>query len=367
MGFCTAPIICFIFDPVERSSDVDLIIVGQGLAGSALAMRALVRRYKIMVFDEPSQNRSSLLAAGLFNPVTGRNFVKTWLADEIFPALHQFYRETETLTDRKFFYPMAVYRPFISAEEQNEWMGKSADDQYINYVSAFFPPGKFDGRVHDPFGGMTLKQSGYLDTRAYLEAVRDHLRTKWAFREERFDTGDLHISRNGVRYKDIAAKNVIFCQGVQNRSNPWFDIFRVNSLKGEFISIQSDWRKDVILNRGVYMVPGAQEGEWRVGATYNWNDESPEVTEWARRELSGKLEELIRIPYTITSQQCGVRPTTRDRKPIIGAHPHYQSLIIFNGLGTKGVSLAPYFSEVLFRWMENKGTIEKEADVSRFN
>ena len=352
---------------MERSSEVDLIIVGQGLAGSAVAMRAIVREYKIIVFDEPSQNRSSLLAAGLFNPVTGRNFVKTWLADEIFAAVHQYYRATETLTDRKFFYPMAVYKPFISAEEQNEWMGKSSDDQYVNYVSAFFPPGTFDDRVHDPFGGMTLRQSGYLDARAYLEAVRDQLRTKSAFREERFDSGDLQIEDSGVRYRDIRAKKIIFCQGVQNRSNPWFHTFRVNSLKGEFISIQSDWRKDVILNRGVYMVPGAGEGEWRVGATYNWNDESPDVTSWARKELCGKLDELIRIPYRIISQHCGVRPTTKDRKPIIGAHPHYQSLIIFNGLGTKGVSLAPYFSEVLFRWMENKGTIVKEADVSRFN
>lgn len=346
---------------------VDLIIVGQGLAGSAVAMRALARDYKIIVFDQPSENRSSLLAAGLFNAITGRNFVKTWLADDIFPALHQFYRETETLTNRKFFYPMSVYKPFASPEEQNEWMGKSVDEQYVNYVCAFFPPKTFDDRVRDPFGGMTLKQSGYLDTRTYLQAVRDHLETRSAFRAEKFYTDDLQVEENQVRYRDIAARKVIFCQGVQNRSNTWFNMFPVNSLKGEFINVQCDWRKDVILNRGVYMVPGADEGEWRVGATYNWNDESPEVTDWARTELAGKLEELIRIPYTITGQQCGVRPTTRDRKPIIGAHPHHQSMIIFNGLGTKGVSLAPYFSEVLIRWMENKGTIEKEADVSRFN
>jgi glycine/D-amino acid oxidase-like deaminating enzyme len=336
--------------PVERNSDVDLIIVGQGLAGSAVAIRALVRGYKIMVFDQPDEN-----------------FVKTWLADQIFPALRNFYEETESLTNRKFFYPMPVYRPFASVEEQNEWMGKSADEQYVNYVRHFFPPGNFDPRIIDPFGGMTLNQSGYLDTRSYLEAVRDYLTTRSAFRNEIFQTDALAVHEQGVRYQNIAARKIVFCQGVENRSNPWFNRFRVNSLKGEFINVQCDWRKDVILNRGVYVVPGSEEGEWRVGATYNWNDETPDVTTWARTELSGKLEELLQIPYTITGQQCGVRPTTRDRKPIIGAHPDYQSMIIFNGLGTKGVSLAPYFSEVLIRWMENKGTIEKEADVSRFN
>ena len=352
---------------MKASSQVDLIIVGQGLAGSAVAMRALGRGYKIIVYDQPEENRSSRFAAGLFNAVTGRNFVKTWLADEIFPVLHQFYRETETLTNSKFFYSMPVYKPFASVEEQNEWMGKSADHEYLDYVWQFFPPGTFDNRVRDPFGGMTLRQSGYIDTRSYLHAVRHYLDARSAFRAEKFHIGNLDINETAVRYENIAAKKIIFCQGVENDSNPWFNRFRVNSLKGEFIKIQCDWRKDVILNRGVHVVPGSEENQWRVGATYNWNDNSPEVTAWAKTELSGKLEELIRVPYTITGQQCGFRPTTRDRKPIIGAHPDYQSMIIFNGLGTKGVSLAPYFSEVLIRWMENKGTIEKEADVSRFN
>ena len=262
---------------------------------------------------------------------------------------------------------MPVYKPFASVEEQNEWMGKSADHEYLDYVWQFFPPGTFDNRVRDPFGGMTLRQSGYIDTRSYLHAVRHYLDARSAFRAEKFHIGNLDINETAVRYENIAAKKIIFCQGVENDSNPWFNRFRVNSLKGEFIKIQCDWRKDVILNRGVHVVPGSEENQWRVGATYNWNDNSPEVTAWAKTELSGKLEELIRVPYTITGQQCGFRPTTRDRKPIIGAHPDYQSMIIFNGLGTKGVSLAPYFSEVLIRWMENKGTIEKEADVSRFN
>jgi glycine/D-amino acid oxidase-like deaminating enzyme len=131
--------------------------------------------------------------------------------------------------------------------------------------------------------------------------------------------------------------------------------------------MQCDWQTDVILNRGVYVVPGTQSGEWRVGATYNRGDHQPEITGEAREELTGKLEDLIRMPYSITGQQWGVRPTSPDRKPIIGAHPQNRSLIIFNGFGTKGVSLAPYFSEVLIRWMEKKGTINKEADVTRFN
>jgi glycine/D-amino acid oxidase-like deaminating enzyme len=183
---------------------------------------------------------------------------------------------------------------------------------------------------------------------------------------ERFDPQWLEIREDSVSYKGMTAGKIVFCQGVANGSNPWFSSIPVNSLKGEFLTIQCHWENDVILNRGIYMVPGRDRHVWRVGATYNWNDHSPRPTDAARTELIQKLEGIFRIPYSIKDQQWGLRPTTPDRKPILGAHPLHPRLIIFNGLGTKGVSLAPYFSEVLFRWMENQGTIRKEADVSRF-
>lgn len=351
---------------MKNSSDVDLLIIGQGLAGSAVAIRALARNYRILVLDQAVENQSSTVAAGLFNPVTGRKMVKTWLADELFPCLSQFYPEVERVTKSRFFYPMPIYRPFFSIEEQNEWMGKSSDTRFRNFTAhVSFSPG-FGEKVADPFGGLTLRQCGFLDTRAYLRAVRDYLIAHGSFEMARFDESDLTIGGDGIRYGGLWARKAIFCQGIGNSSNKWFGMLPIKSLKGEYLTVQSQWERDVILNRGVYMVPGPDLGTWRVGATYNWNDPSESVTDWARAELSQKLEVIFRNPYTIIDQQWGFRPTTSDRKPIIGAHPNHPSMIIFNGLGTKGVSLAPYFSEVLFRWMENKGTIAKEADVTRF-
>lgn len=351
---------------MNRASQIDCIIVGQGLAGSAVAMQCLQRGYKIMVLDEPGQNQSSLIAAGLFNPVTGKNMVKTWLADAIFPCLFKFYPEVERLTKTSFFYPKPLYRPFVTVEEQNEWMSKSADDAYRNYVSRVSSSPQFDGEINDPYGGVTLKQTGYLDTKAYLEAVRSFLVARGVFRKKSFQEDKLEIGNDSVQYEDLTANRIIFCQGVQNAFNPWFRDFPVRLLKGEFLTMQCDWRKDVILNKGVYMVPVGGGNEWRVGATYNWNDRLPEITTGAKNELTHKLEDLVRFPYAVTGQEWGLRPTTPDRKPILGAHPGHRSLIIFNGFGTKGVSLAPYFSEVLIRWIENEGTINKEADVTRF-
>lgn len=352
---------------MKDAREIDFLIVGQGLAGSAVAMRALAANYRIVVIDNPSANRASVVAPGLFNPITGQRNLKTWMADKVFPALHEFYDDVQRLTGRRFFYPMAMYKPFLSVEEQNDWVARSAEDRFAGYIASVDTSPLFGGKVNEPFGGITLLQAGYLDTRAYLEAVRLHLRARNAYREETFSYELLTAGEDRMRYGDIKARKVVFCQGVDNASNPWFKGVPVKSLKGEFLTVQCDWRNDVILNRGVYVVPGPRPNEWRVGGTYNRNDHRAEVTAWARNEIVSRLDELIRIPYTVTGQHWGVRPVSPDRRPIMGAHPENDSLIIFNGLGAKGVSLAPYFSGVLIRWLERKGTIHKEADVSRFN
>lgn len=302
----------------------------------------------------------------MFNPITGTKMLKTWLADELFPSLHTYYREVEALTRRRFFFPMPVYRAFPGIAEQNEWMARSSDPVYDHYVSSVSTGPAFGEKVNDVYGGVTLKQSGYLDTRTYLDAVRDYLVVRDSYLAEDFDAPRLQIESEAIRYGDIRAGKIVFCQGIANQYNPWFGALPIRALKGESLTIQCWWEKDVILNRGVYMVPGTGPGEWRVGATFDRNDGERNVTLRARQELCRKLEDLLRIPYTVTGQQWGFRPTTPDRRPILGAHPEHRSLIVFNGLGTKGVSLAPYFSDVLVRWMEREGTIHKEADVSRF-
>jgi glycine/D-amino acid oxidase-like deaminating enzyme len=180
--------------------------------------------------------------------------------------------------------------------------------------------------------------------------------------EEFFDESALTFTSRGVEYGGYRASKIIFCQGVQSLAGKLFSWLPIRPLKGETLSIQTDHIISSIYNRGVYVVPGI----WKVGATYQANDLTPSVTDRARLELTEKLDELITFPYEITTQSWGMRPTTPDRKPILGPHPNHQEVVIFNGLGTKGVSLAPYFSGVLAAWLENKAPINKEVDIERY-
>jgi glycine oxidase len=346
----------------SKTTHVDYIIVGQGLAGSCLAIQLLRAGKKIVVIDKPDANSATRVAAGLFNPITGKKFSKTWLADELFTYLHSFYKQAEELTESHFFHSMPLYRPFISVEEQNEWMGKSAEPAYRAFIDTSYTKPFLADQVQNSLGGILVKQCGYLDTIQFLKGVKNYIREHAIFLEEDFNEHDLDLKGDTVKYKSLSAAKIIFCEGVQAGSSAIFSWLPIRPLKGETLSIRTLAKVDVVFNRGVYVVPTI----WKVGATYEFTDLTPTVTQQGREELIEKLNELIKFPYEIVNQEWGFRPTTPDRRPILGPHPEYSNAVIFNGLGTKGVSLAPYFSEVLINWLENDTPINKEVDIQRY-
>jgi glycine/D-amino acid oxidase-like deaminating enzyme len=319
----------------------DFIIVGFGLAGAALALELRKRRRSVMIFDEPYEHQASRVAAGLFNPVTGKLMTKTWNADVLFPYLHDFYTDAEKVTGAKFFYPMPICIPFLSIEEQNNWMLKNTAEGEVYSNSRY---GDF---INDKFGGIILKSSGYLDTLKYLEAV-----SKLFTIEKNFD------------YNSHRSEVVIFCEGTRVSTNPYFDWVPVRQLKGETATIRLDKTPPCIFNRGVYVVP-AGDNMWRAGATYS-HDATEGVSETGKKELREKLDTLLTMPYTIYHHSWGIRPTTPDRRPILGSHPEHKNMVIFNGMGTKGVSLAPWSSGILSDYLLEGRQIKNDINISRF-
>jgi glycine oxidase len=349
---------------LERKQ-VDCIIVGQGLAGSALAAQFLLKGRKVLVIDEPSRNNSSVIAAGLFNPITGKKMSKTWLADDLFPYLRQFYKAIEDITQTKFFHAIPIYRPFINVGEQNEWMSLGHESHLSGFIKYVFTESQYPNQVNDPFGGLTLNQSGYIDTKKYLATIREWLNRSDSLRQEHFDYDELKPTEIDVEYKDFIASHIIFCEGNRVMSNKFFNWVPISPLKGETLTIRAKFLDSVLVNRGVYVVPGGPD-EWRVGSTYKFNPTDDRISEGGRTELKKSLESLIKVEYNVIHQEAGFRPVTPDRKPLLGKHPDHPTVLIFNGMGTKGVSLTPYFSDILFQTLNSGGVIKKEVDISRF-
>lgn len=343
----------------------DYLIIGQGLAGSALAWELMGRGKTVLVYDQPDMNRSSSIAAGLFNPITGRVMTKTWKAEEIFPFLQKFYGQAEQALHQKFLYKLPIYRPFLSVEERNQWQAKSETPELKQFILAFRDAGAFANQAHDPFGGIEIAHSGYLDVNVWMSTVRSYLLSANSYRQEAFQMEDLVVD-GLVRYKDLTAKSIIFCNGLQALHTHWFGWLPLRKLKGEVIDVTLDTAPERIYNHGAYLVPFGSENLWRVGATYEHAPFVESVTPQSREALDTKLRALIRLPYDIVHQDWGIRPTTPDRRPMLGAHPENKNVIIFNGLGTKGVSLAPYFASRLADWLEGQGDLPAEVNINRF-
>jgi glycine oxidase len=347
---------------LNSQTTFDYIIVGQGLAGSCLALQLLEQGKKILVIDQQHDHTATQVAAGLFNPITGRNMNKTWLADTLFPYLHQFYKQAEDRTAASFFHSIPLYRPFVSIEEQNEWMGKSEDKKFSSWIDQVHTNSIDVELVKNDFGGLLLKQCGYLDTVNFSRAVRHYIQDHGVLLEEDFQEEDLQINHESIQYHQYTAQKIIFCQGESALSCKLFGWLPIRPLKGETLTIHPEVQASKIYNRGVYLVPGI----WKVGATYQFQDTTRTTTVAGLQELTEKLSELICFPYKIITQSWGIRPTTPDRRPILGPHPNHPAVVIFNGLGTKGVSLAPYFSNVLASWLEKGTAINKEVDIHRY-
>lgn len=343
--------------------ETDFLLIGQGLAGTALGYRLKKSGFRIQIYDQAESNQSSRVAAGLFNPVTGRKMVKTWNADQIFPEIIPFYKELENLCEEKFLHQQSIYRPFISIEEQNEWMGNSADDSFSDYLEEIVQESQSEF-LNDPFGGVKLKNCGWLDIVTMLDGMRkffgEDLKKEWLNLEK------LKFEDEFWNYEGLKAKNLIFCNGVAAHQSSYFDFLPFAPVKGEILEVKQNFSPDYIVNRGVFRVH-LGDSVHRVGSTYTWHDLDHGPTERAKNELTERLAGLVNQPIeAYVSHKVGIRPATKDRKPFLGKHPDKQNVYIFDGFGAKGVSLIPYYSKIMVQYLVESTSIPQEVDIARY-
>jgi glycine/D-amino acid oxidase-like deaminating enzyme len=78
------------------------------------------------------------------------------------------------------------------------------------------------------------------------------------------------------------------------------------------------------------------------------------------------LQQWIKAPIRLLEHTAAIRPATLERRPFIGFHPTQPAIGIFNGMGTKGCSLAPFFAPQLVQHIQHQSPLLPEADVQRF-
>jgi len=344
--------------------DYDFIIVGQGLAGTCLAHELNQRGKKVLVFDDPNMPSSSTVAGGLFNPVTGRNMVLTWKAHDLFPFLQKFYGRLEKLLQVKLLHNMPLYRPFSTTKELNEWQGRSSDKRFASFIDFISPEAYHSEYIKNDLGGIMFKQTGYLDTQMLLHHFRDYLKEKGILQEEKFIREKLNFYADSVVYNEYSAKKIMFCDGPEGFGNQLLNKIRFHPVKGEVLRLQMNYNCNFILNRNGFVLP--RDGYFLAGSNYNLKDSTWEPTNEGRQEIIDKIDKIVNIEYSIIDQVAGLRPTSHDRRPVVGLLPNKPQVGVLNGLGTKGVSLAPYFAQQFAENLINGAELDREVNIGRY-
>lgn len=343
--------------------EVDYIIVGCGLAGIAFAETCLANNKKIIVLNDTSQN-STTIAGGLYNPVVLKRFTKIWEAKQQLEISIPFYKKLEQKLNSKFLYEIPLYRKLNSIEEQNNWFIASDKPSLSPFLNSNLETLN-NNFIVEPYKFGKVNHTGFLDTKKVKEKYINYLISEQSFHEATFDYSQLIVEENKVTYKDITAKQIVFAEGFGIHANPYFNNLPLDGTKGELLIIKApDLNLDKIINSSIFFLPLGND-LYKVGATYNWEDKTTNLTEEGKNELLNNLKELISCPFEIMEHFAGIRPTVKDRRPILGNHFEHKNLYIFNGLGTRGVLFAPYLAEKLFNFIENGNELDNEISINR--
>lgn len=349
----------------------DILIVGGGLAGCFHAAFSALKGHRITLIDAMNPKAASRVAAGLFNVVTGREANKTWMADEMLETIHRFLAEPAFCSLERFFHFMPVYKPFVDGYAYNEWMVCLRHPEFERLGVHVGSPQQ-STFLENPIGGLRIQTCGWAEVAPLCEAMLDILRDQFGASVFRLSFPYALLDpESGVLTGDIANgqyDEVVFAEGIAVTANPWFQFVDIKPLKGQIIDLKMKPGLDEsqIYLRKTFLIPKGDH-TFSAGSTYEIQFEDDNPTQEGIETLEGYVREQVSLPFETIGVRAAIRPTTRNRRPILGRHPDFPRLAILNGMGTKGVLQAPWSAHLLRGWLDGEiVTLSKELVVDRF-
>lgn len=349
------------------TSKADFLIVGQGLAGSLLAMALLDAGKQVLVVDDSWRGASSLAASGIINPVSGQRLSKDPELERLLPAALETYEALGKRFGARLIQPKALLRLVQSAEELERLKQRRADASYQALLGPWVAPDALPPEVKAPLGGFYQLQVHLVEVALLLRLVRDFLQSQGLLIEESFEPDKLAFGPAGLSYGQHQANVLVFCEGYRVGKNPWFAALPWQPAKGQSLVLKIPAAlPDTILSAGKGLIP-LGNNQYRLGSTYerDWQDDKP--TTAARDELlTGLKGLLLKMPeYQLLEQASGIRPAAAGSRPLIGRHPSLPRLHLFNGFGSKGLLSIPGHARDFAQALCQPGPLPSHLDLTR--
>lgn len=339
------------------------LLVGQGIAGTLLAWTLQKRGAQVQVVEGDLPGRSSMAAAGIINPVTGKRFVKSWRFDDFYQAAQSAYQSLENELNISIWSEQPIVRLLATPEEANDWSARCALTDYAAHLSESAGAGDWAGLVKPGFRFGIIRRAARVDFPRLLSAFRQKFASEKSFWEKEIDYGTVEQLANEF-------DGIVFCEGYLAQGNPFFPDLPWQLAKGEALLIRLKYAPDnpirQMLKKTMTLVPVGDNLFW-AGGSYQWHYPDLLPSESEKTYILDHLAAMLAAPFEIVGHVSGVRPTVKDRRPFLGQSLKNPKMFIFNGMGTKGALLTPYWAEHFSNYLLESAALDKDVDIRRYS
>lgn len=342
------------------------LIIGQGIAGTLLSYVFYKNNVPHKVLDNNHKSSATKAAAGIVNPITGRRFVKSWMIEELLPSVESIYSELEDLLNLKLITRTSILRSLDSISQEKTWFESVSRPGYEPFF-ANPDPEAYGTLVQAAFAYGQITQAYRIDIAALISSYQSFLMDKGLLIQNSWHHKEVNYNQNVHEIDNVNYTDLIFCEGAQVLKNPLFKELPWEPVKGESFRLELDTSvPKSILRDKIYLAPVSEREFW-TGGGFDKKDLSSEPTQKFHAEWSSKLDKLLKVKFRIVNHLAGIRPSVFGRRPIIGTHSVHPNVHIFNGLGTKGTSLGPFFINQFYNYLFNSEPLNEEVDINRFS
>lgn len=315
--------------------DGRVLIVGQGLAGTALGLELEAAGVPFVIASDGHARAASRAAAGLVNPIAGQRFVKAWRVDELLPEAERWYRAAGVKLGVDLWHSLRLRRLFANATEAARAARKLERGELAPYASACD-------------GGVEIHGAAWVDLPALLACAERRWRESGVLREASVARDELRVGAQGAAWRGEEFSAVVLCTGAGELAREWFAELPFEAAKGEILHVRgAELAADEAVSRGTWVLPESGQGA-RIGATYERGVEELSSSAAARETLLAAARGLVRGELRVIDQRVGVRVSLPDRLPAVGWRGG-ECVGFFGALGSKGTLCAPWLAR---RWSE---------------
>ncbi|MFA6151583.1 MAG: FAD-dependent oxidoreductase [Chitinophagaceae bacterium] len=322
----------------------DILIIGQGIAGTLLSYELMCEGKSVMVIDTPDKHKASLVAAAVINPLIGKNWTIAKDAAMLIPHAVKTYKALGEKFEQNFLIEKDLFVFHQNVKQEQTFADQISDgNSYLHDLGMpetdslkqfFFADDKI-GKVNPVYT---------VEAASLLRQWTSYIQAENSFETEKFDMADLKISTDRIAYKGISADKIVFCEGAAGRNNPLFPHVNFTTNRGDVLLLSiPELTTNHLYQKGIRLVPRS-DGLFWCGSNYTWKYDSLLPDKNWRSETEAQLKNWLKLPFEMTDHLVAERPTTAGQQTLLLQSELHKNVYFFNGLGTRGFSAGPFLA-----------------------